>query len=495
MPPSPDHSPKNVSISNRLDINSNSEKNKVVVDLRIDKDFQDKRKSSESFNHLCNLDENYIESVDENILQYSKDIVTDIPQMQDKISEDTSEADLKSHCNLSDDKATEHQQDLNNENEPCSNQQILENKINNDIEKIEDEFSPNVKAKPLNFTIDSDLKKETFSHPSNDLESTMNLEQKDLDDNIKVEMHSCELNTETYSCEGLAESKEFNSNIFTQAPFTEPRDLNLTEKEEKNCETSHDGLANWSTFETNVNVNEIVNMEHISTDDEFADFESADVERQNSEEVSYCIKNIENELSTAIDNNISRESICAKLVQNENNGVESTVDPSIESSVETKKSDPVTEKIIETLDEDDFDDFCEFTSNTSVQNSKQDELRFPSKQESDDFGNFANFPEVVEEPVFLLLNEKQAMEKCDTILKEIFPASSIIEEDFCYADVESTDFIFNELKDITDTNALTYVWSNSASQNMLLKALNIDARNIVSTLTLFRPLIKIIFKL
>lgn len=484
LPPSPDHSPKKLSILNGLDINSNSEKNKVVqVDLGIDKDFQDKRKSSESFNHLCNLEENYMENVDENILQYS-DIVTDTPHVQDKIPEDT-KIDLKNHCDLNsiDDEVTEDQQKIKNENRLCANQQILEDIVNDDKVTTEDIFSTDLKEKPLNFMADSTLKEGKIFISGNDLESTPSVEQKYLGDNINSQ--SSDASTEIRSCEEFNKYNEFNSNISPQESFAEPLDFNLAEKEENNCEASHDSLENWSTFENKtVRVNEIVHTEDPSVDDDFDDFAFADTECKNSDKATCWSENNENKVTETVD--ISSESGCSTSnIGNELNSIDPFTDLSTEMTAE---------KVIENPD-DDFDDFCDFTSNTYVQDSKQGELQLSSKQDSDDFGNFANFSGVIEEPVFLLLNEKEALEKCSVILKEIFPISNIIEEDFQYANVESNDFVFNELKDITETNALTYVWSNSSSQNMLLKALNVDARNIVSTLILLKPRTKVLHKL
>ena len=46
--------------------------------------------------------------------------------------------------------------------------------------------------------------------------------------------------------------------------------------------------------------------------------------------------------------------------------------------------------------------------------------------------------------------------------------------------IVKSDKIWKNLKSVEETNALSYQWSNSSSNNALLNALGIDSRNIVS---------------
>lgn len=46
--------------------------------------------------------------------------------------------------------------------------------------------------------------------------------------------------------------------------------------------------------------------------------------------------------------------------------------------------------------------------------------------------------------------------------------------------IGETDKIWQSLKQIEETNALSYQWTNSVSNNVLLSSLGIDSRNIVS---------------
>lgn len=67
----------------------------------------------------------------------------------------------------------------------------------------------------------------------------------------------------------------------------------------------------------------------------------------------------------------------------------------------------------------------------------------------------------------------------DDTVKVMFPTLENITEEFIDEDFTSANVIFVQLKDITDTHALSYQWSKSSSQGCLLHALNIDTRNIL----------------
>jgi len=46
--------------------------------------------------------------------------------------------------------------------------------------------------------------------------------------------------------------------------------------------------------------------------------------------------------------------------------------------------------------------------------------------------------------------------------------------------IDKADKVWENVKSVEETNALTYQWANSNSNNVLLNALGIDSRNIVS---------------
>lgn len=46
--------------------------------------------------------------------------------------------------------------------------------------------------------------------------------------------------------------------------------------------------------------------------------------------------------------------------------------------------------------------------------------------------------------------------------------------------IDKANKVWQNVKSVEETNALTYQWANSSSNNVLLNALGIDSRNIVS---------------
>ncbi|VEN50631.1 unnamed protein product [Callosobruchus maculatus] len=114
-----------------------------------------------------------------------------------------------------------------------------------------------------------------------------------------------------------------------------------------------------------------------------------------------------------------------------------------------------------------------------------------SSHADDDFGDFASSfdPQMSsgksagfsEDPCikYLELNEKEAYEKAKEIIKDMVPVPEVTGEEVEVKPLGENDFVFNKLKDVTETPALNYQWSKSSSQKALLKALNIDARNIL----------------
>jgi hypothetical protein len=123
------------------------------------------------------------------------------------------------------------------------------------------------------------------------------------------------------------------------------------------------------------------------------------------------------------------------------------------------------------------DEFADFTNSFAPKEDAED-------QEDDDFGDFespefGDFSQTCGHPDYMDINVKNAADKSGTILKEMFPGVEEEMDEFEYIDDTKANKIFDELKDITETNALIYQWSKSNSQKMFLKALNIDTRNIL----------------
>lgn len=63
-----------------------------------------------------------------------------------------------------------------------------------------------------------------------------------------------------------------------------------------------------------------------------------------------------------------------------------------------------------------------------------------------------------------------------------------VELEQCEIEIQSlinkTDKVWESIKNVEETNALTYQWANSSSNNILLNSLGIDSRNIVSNIYL-----------
>lgn len=139
------------------------------------------------------------------------------------------------------------------------------------------------------------------------------------------------------------------------------------------------------------------------------------------------------------------------------------------------------------LEVSDFEDFATFTSATQEPISSMTFI--DNNDDDDDFGDFATTSVFIDQndiivpnqnSKLLLLDEKQVLNKSTEIFKDLFPKSPQNFDDFEYKGLEEGDKIFEKIKNITDTHALAFQWPKSASQSLLLKALNIDSRNIVS---------------
>ncbi|XP_012542343.1 aftiphilin isoform X2 [Monomorium pharaonis] len=137
-------------------------------------------------------------------------------------------------------------------------------------------------------------------------------------------------------------------------------------------------------------------------------------------------------------------------------------------------------------EDDDFGDFTNF-SNTTVELKSDDtkELKVP---EDDDFGDFSNFEmstDVVETQQFSLkksicrIENKNAANKIEDIITNMFPIVSEHNKVELKALIDKMDKIWKNVKSVEETNALTYQWANSSSNNVLLNALGIDSRNIL----------------
>lgn len=123
------------------------------------------------------------------------------------------------------------------------------------------------------------------------------------------------------------------------------------------------------------------------------------------------------------------------------------------------------------------EDFDDFKSNEIVENKIQTQ----SDGDDDDFGDFDDYQNQTGNDLYAI-NFEDLPQKAENIILELFPVAKEEVEEFKQFDLLEGNFVYEGLKSITETNALSYHWSKSVSQEMLLKSLNIDTRNIVSLL-------------
>lgn len=74
----------------------------------------------------------------------------------------------------------------------------------------------------------------------------------------------------------------------------------------------------------------------------------------------------------------------------------------------------------------------------------------------------------------------QASNKIEDIITNMFPVLTQPDEANLLPLITEADHIWESVKSVEDTNALSYQWSNSVSNTVLLTSLGIDSRNIVS---------------
>ncbi|XP_076220563.1 aftiphilin isoform X2 [Nomia melanderi] len=151
-------------------------------------------------------------------------------------------------------------------------------------------------------------------------------------------------------------------------------------------------------------------------------------------------------------------------------------------------TDSNEKKSNEEVEDDDFGDFTNFTDQTHFE--KVDETKVSDKEEDDDFGDFNDFesafqqPEEEHAPLNLKesisrIENKHAANKIEDIITTMFPTGT----EQCEIEVQSlisqADKVWQSIKSVEETNALTYQWANSTSNNVLLNSLGIDSRNIL----------------
>ena len=139
-----------------------------------------------------------------------------------------------------------------------------------------------------------------------------------------------------------------------------------------------------------------------------------------------------------------------------------------------------------TVEDDDFGDFTNFSDQTQF--GKISEAEVPDEDEDDDFEDFNDFESALEQPESSQFNlkesisrieNKNATNKIEDIITTMFPMDSKECEVQVQTLISQADKIWQSIKSVEETNALTYQWANSTSNNVMLKSLGIDSRNIL----------------
>ncbi|XP_034945172.1 aftiphilin isoform X2 [Chelonus insularis] len=145
---------------------------------------------------------------------------------------------------------------------------------------------------------------------------------------------------------------------------------------------------------------------------------------------------------------------------------------------------------------DDFGDFADFSTEPIADSQSwacsEEFPRLPDPNEiiddDDEFGDFNGFSSISTHPTISNINlresisrieNKNAANKIEDIITNMFAVVTELPDINLEPLINDTDFIWTSLKQIEETNALTYQWNNSVSNNILLRSLGIDSRNIL----------------
>lgn len=125
---------------------------------------------------------------------------------------------------------------------------------------------------------------------------------------------------------------------------------------------------------------------------------------------------------------------------------------------------------------DDFGNFASFSENISSPTVKTQQIDF---KEDDDFDDFTSFTDSCQVQLNdLKISSENAFDHSKNVLHEVFPKSELDVNEYLVTTFHNS--VFENLKDITETNALSFRWGQSLIQKKFLSSLNIDSRNILS---------------
>ncbi|XP_011503891.1 PREDICTED: aftiphilin [Ceratosolen solmsi marchali] len=169
------------------------------------------------------------------------------------------------------------------------------------------------------------------------------------------------------------------------------------------------------------------------------------------------------------------------------NGIENHI-----ANYETKNLDTEQFETFLSISDNEFGDFADFSSvsvkeytNTNLnKNIQPSEICTFDNKSIDDFADFESSIPVIERSVNIIesmfhIENKNAANKIEDIVTNMFPSITASPSVALQSLIIKTDKIWKNLKSVEETNALTYQWLNSSSNNILLSALGIDSRNIL----------------
>lgn len=548
LPPTPHGSPKKLANGNlKTDINSNrnvvSESNKMFP-----KDYQDKRKTDAIKNEVNSTNNLENTPCSLSVDNFETETQSDVPTSDEK-------TDLKSHANKQDTEFNKLEvpeniyfeeppelppDDMIEDDEDfASFSQSLELDKNKDISvpfvvnqevltHLQDTTEPDksdVQSVPISDAVSviennsgttkPNIKFEIITDPT----TTDCVSESELS-SVKYSVEKLNLNDDCEESVGKSENISLNINNESCEKIEEGDEKTLLYhentdacKDNQNFTIAEDDFDDFTSF-TPINNQEMITSNipeslHDITNEVFDDFKSshAEIDDDFSEfKSSIVISDILEETSSNESENTSELQIDANfddfMMADEDfdNFRTSVINPTFEETfpesslnsnikIETRVDifgAPYEVALIRDenktdLDDDDFGDFDDFQTHSSA---RRKEFEQPH-QVVGDFGAFVqNFP----------LDLKGNTEKIEDVVVGMFPKQENVVVDGCKLDFLEGNFIFEQMQDITETNAVSFVWSKSSSQKALLKALNIDTRNIVCVLLLLLCVLLISFR-
>lgn len=363
--------------------------------------------------------------------------------------------------------------------------------ITNDVENIHNVSSvQNIKQNKSNFDANDVKDAEDHCDKQNDECS------KEISEFNKSELEIPEI-IENDDGENVDSSELLTKNLeICEASMKHESDENCTCVENSDSISENEEINNFNSITVNTDVfaenSEVLNEITAAV---FNDFAISSVD-----ETKYYTGETENNFENEIKNTEDDDMFFDDFTDFKSSEIDDNTVVNDSEVISSKTEITATETVLNNIEDsnDDFNDFTDFkTANETEQpdilksaieteelNLKTDETKENSEEniQDDDFGDFDDYS-IVEDQTsnieFVANFDEPNVKNAEELLKNIFTF-----EESELPDCKTIDFInndvFKHVQDIEHTNALSYHWTNSESQKTLLKALNIDSRNIVS---------------